>query len=81
MARVLGEGGLTEEARQALSEAIHSLADALAAEHRLPGPPELKDVLQAPLAHHWPTALPTVKAFIQEPESDRKPVAECLMRV
>jgi len=78
MAHVLGEGGFDEEARGALLEAIHAFAGALAAEHRLPEPPELKDTLQAPLSHHWAAALPALRTFVQEPESDWKPAADCL---
>jgi superfamily II DNA or RNA helicase len=81
MARVLGEGGFGEEARQALLEAIHTFTGALAVEHRLPEPPELKDALQPPLSHLWAEALPALRTFVQEPGSDWKPVAECLARV
>jgi hypothetical protein len=81
LARVLGEGGFGEEARLALLEAIHTLARALAVEQRLPEPSELKDALQPPLAHCWAETLPALKTFVQEPESDWKPAAECLARV
>jgi hypothetical protein len=81
MARVLGEGGFNEEARAALLEAVHTFATALAVEHRLPEPPELKDALRTPLSHHWGGALPVLKAFAQESGVDWKPVAECLARV
>ncbi len=80
MARILGEGGFGDEARQPLVEAIHALAGALAIEHHLAPPAEPKDALLAPLAHHWGTALPAVRTFIEEPGSDWKPVAECLSR-
>jgi hypothetical protein len=53
----------------------------MAVEHRLPEPPELKDALQAPFSHCWAEALPVLKTFIQEPESDWKQAAECLARV
>ena len=81
MARVLGEGGFDEEARQSLLEAIRTFAAVLAVERRLPEPTELTDALQPPLSHHWAEALPTLKAFAQEPGSDWKPVAECLARI
>ncbi|HEY3916098.1 MAG TPA: DEAD/DEAH box helicase [Verrucomicrobiae bacterium] len=81
MARVLGEGGFGEEARLALLEAIQTFAGALAVEHRLPEPSELKDALQPPLSHCWADALPTLKTFLQQPGSDWKPTAECLGRV
>jgi hypothetical protein len=81
MAQVLGEGGFGEEARRSLLEAIHTFACAMVVEHRLSEPPELKDALQAPIPHCWAEALPVLKTFIQEPESDWKQTAECLARV
>ena len=81
LARVLGEGGFGEEARPALLEAIHTFASAIAVEHRLPEPPELKDALQPPLARCWAEDLPVLKLFAQEPKSDWRQVAECLARV
>jgi hypothetical protein len=81
MARVLGEGSFAEEARAALLEAIPLFAGALAVEHHLPEPPELKDALQAPLSHHWGGALPVLRAFAGDPGLDWRPVAECLARV
>jgi hypothetical protein len=78
MARVLGESGFGEEARLALLEAIHTFAGAMAVEHRLPEPLELKDALQPPVSHCWAEALPVLKTFVQEPKSDWKQAAECL---
>jgi superfamily II DNA or RNA helicase len=81
MARVLGEGGLDEEAREALLAAIPMFAGALAVEHRLPEPTELKDALQPPLSHHWGRALPVLRAFAEEPGTAWKIVAEGLASV
>jgi ERCC4-related helicase len=78
MARVLGEGGFSDEARPALLEAAFGFACALAVEHRLTEPAELKDALQPPLAVCWANALPALKTFLQEPATGWKPVSECL---
>ncbi len=78
LARVLGEGGFSDEARPALLEATLGIARALAVEGRLPEPAELKDALQPPLSHCWSNALATLKTFLQEPATDWKPVSECL---
>ncbi len=80
LARVLGEGGFGEEARPALLESLRTYAAALAVEHRLPEPSEPGDALQSPLAQHWAGALPVLKAFVEAPGSDWKPVADCLAR-
>ena len=78
MARVLGEGGFSDEARPALLDAALGFACALAVEHRLPGPSELKDALLPPLSYCWANALPTLRTFLQEPATEWKPVSECL---
>jgi superfamily II DNA or RNA helicase len=78
LARVLGESGFSDEARPALLDAILGFACALAAEHRLTEPAELKDALQPPLSNFWATALPALKKFLQDPASDLKPILECL---
>jgi hypothetical protein len=62
-------------------EAVQAFASALAVEHRLPEPPELRDALQPPLSRCWAEALPVLKRFVQEPKSEWKPVAECLAHV
>lgn len=78
MARVLGEGGFSDEARPALCDAMLGFACALAVEHRLAEPAELRGALLPPLSDCWANALPTLKTFIQEPATDWKPVSECL---
>jgi len=81
MARVLGESGFHEEARHPLLESIHAFGTALAIEHRQPEPPEVRDALRPPLSHHLAGALPILKAFVEEPGSDWRPAAECLVHV
>jgi hypothetical protein len=78
MARLLGEGGLDEEARAPLREAIHNLARALATEHRLPEPASLEDALLPPLSHCWNEASPLLRSFVAEPSQAWKPVADAL---
>jgi ERCC4-related helicase len=78
LARVLGDGGFSDEARPALLEAALGFACALAVEHRLPEPPDLKEALLPPLSSLWPNAQPILTAFLQEPAADWKPVMACL---
>ena len=63
MARLLGEGGLTEEARPALLEAIHAAARALAVENRLPDPDSLADALLPPLSLSWNGGVESLRTF------------------
>lgn len=76
MARVLGEGGLAEETRPALLDAIHALGCALAVEGRLPEPAEFSDAFCPPLSHAWAESLPALKSFVQDKNADWKEVAE-----
>jgi len=78
MARILGGGGFSEEARPALLEAMLGFACALAVEHRLSEPSELKYALQPPLSNCWASALPILQPYLHETAADWKPVAECL---
>jgi hypothetical protein len=78
MARVLGEGGLDEEARSAVLEAVPPLACALAIENRLPEPASPDQALLAPLAHCWKEALLPLRQFTSEAGSPWRPVTECL---
>ena len=78
MARVLGNTGFADEARVALLDAIHGMANALAVERRLPEPAELKDVLQPPVSHAWGDALPLLRGFVGDPACAWKPVSERL---
>lgn len=67
MARLLGDGGLTEEARSPLLDAALALARALAVEARLPEPASLDDALFPPLSHRWKEALPALRSFAADP--------------
>jgi len=80
MARLLGEGELSEEARTALLEAMLPLGRALAIESRLPEPARVDDVLLPPLAHQWRNALTPLRDFASATAA-WKPVAECLAAI
>jgi hypothetical protein len=81
MARLLGEGGLDEEARTCILEAILPLGRALAVENRLPEPAHLEEVMRAPLAHQWQAALFPLRQFAAGPSAPWKPVLETLAAV
>lgn len=78
MANLLGEGGLQEEARNALLEAIVPLARALAIENRLPEPTTLDQALLPPLSLRWKEALPELRNFIADPALPTKRIAGLL---
>ena len=78
MARLLGEGDLSDEARAALLEAVLPLGRALAIEGRLPEPATLEDALLPPLAHHWRETLTPLRQFAGNAAAPWRPVVECL---
>ena len=63
-----------------LEAALHT-ARALALEHRLPEPGELKEAFLPPLAHRWRETLPLLSGFIDGSAPDWKPVAEGLAKI
>ena len=71
-------GDLADEARPPLLEAVHSFAQALAVENRLPEPAAVDQGLLPPLSHCWKEALPIVRAFVVEPTQPWQPVAQSL---
>ncbi|MHB8522599.1 MAG: DEAD/DEAH box helicase [Limisphaerales bacterium] len=81
MARLLGDGGLLEEARAPLLEALQASGRTLAVENRLPEPASLDDALLAPLAHCWKDSLPLLRAFVVDANHAWQPVAEALAKV
>lgn len=78
MARLLGEGGLEDEARSALVTVVHPLACALAIENRLPEPATAQEALLPPLASYWKEALAPVRQLASEPDAPWKPICDCL---
>ena len=81
MARLLGDGGLEEEARMALLDAVQPLACALAVENRLPEPVRSDQALLPPLSACWKEALAPLRQFISAPAAPWKPAAECLAAI
>ncbi|HVV71795.1 MAG TPA: hypothetical protein VHI52_09900, partial [Verrucomicrobiae bacterium] len=79
MARLLGEGGLTEEARTALLESILPLGRALAIEQRIPEPTKIDEALLGPLA--WGGALRILRQFVAETGAPWAPVCDCLAAI
>jgi len=78
MARLLGDGGLGDEARASLLEAMHALGRALAVEHQFPEPATLDDVLLPPISHCWREALPLLRNFVANPTHPWQPVCQSL---
>jgi len=80
MARLLADGGLDEEARPALRDAILPLGRALAIENRLPEPGTLEDSLLAPLSLCWKDALSVLRGFTTDPTQPCAPALEVLTK-
>lgn len=78
MAAILSGGGLPEEARAALLEAVVSLGCALAVENRLPEPASLQDALLPPMGLVWKDALSILRDFVQDAT---QPVAAVVARL
>ena len=80
MARLLAGGGLTEETRAPLLDALLALARALAVERRLPEPAGLDEALLPPWAEHWQEALPVLRQFAAEPTAPWETALETLAK-
>jgi hypothetical protein len=80
-ARVLADGDLDEEARQALMDAIEPLGRALAVENRWPEPQSLEDALLPPFGGAWKEALPVVRNFLREPSQSVTRIVSALTHV
>lgn len=78
MATLLSEGGLQEEARNALLEAVLPLGRALAIENRLPEPVAAEQAVLPPLSMSWKEALPELRNFLTDPTAPVKPLVERL---
>ena len=81
MARLLGGGGLEEEARQPLLDGALALARALAVEQRLPEPGTLDDALVSPLSHRWGAALDSLRAYLEDRKRAWQPLVDSLDRM
>ncbi|MBU6402204.1 MAG: hypothetical protein KGS61_17940, partial [Verrucomicrobia bacterium] len=80
MARLLGDGGLAEEVRAPILDAIATLGRALALEARLPEPSNCNEAVRTPLAVCWKESLTVVRAFAADPSHPWLPVVEALAR-
>ncbi|MBI2947998.1 MAG: DEAD/DEAH box helicase [Verrucomicrobia bacterium] len=78
MARLLGEGELADEAREALLECIHALGRAFAVENRLPEPGAVNDALLPPLSDIWKDALAVLRNFLADVAQPWQPVVKAL---
>jgi superfamily II DNA or RNA helicase len=66
MAALLSGGGLLEEEREALLQAVLWLGKSLAIENRAPEPGALEDALRAPHALFWGDHLPLIRAYVSD---------------
>jgi hypothetical protein len=81
MASLLGEGGMVEEARNVLLEAVLPLGRALAVESRLPEPGTVDEAILAPLSHHWGEALTPLRAFLRDESEPWQAILQRLQKV
>ena len=81
MANLLEGGGLSEEARDALREAMLWTGRALAVEHRLPEPAEMKESLRPPMSLLWGDALSTLHELASSPSLPPTRVTEVLQKL
>ncbi len=78
MARLLAEGGMTEEARPPLLDAALALGRALAIEARLPEPGTLDEALLPPLVSAWGVRVGSVRGFVATGDADGATAAEVI---
>lgn len=78
MAALLGEGGLTEESRAALLEAILSTGRALALSAHIPEPQDLGQILLPESANYWESAMAPIQEYVRNEAAAWKPVYETL---
>jgi hypothetical protein len=81
MARVLSQGSLEAEARDALLATVPIAGEALAVEHRLPVPGDTRSALASPYATFWGDALPALQTLVEDENAGIKPVIEVLESV
>ncbi len=81
MAELLGTGGLADETRTPMLEAILGIGRALAVEGRLPEPDDVGRALIAPLAQNWGDVVISLRAFVSDPSASWESAAEALKTV
>ena len=70
MSQLLAAGGMADEARPPLFDAVLALSRALAVENRLPEPGAPEDALQPPLAAAWGAPVVALHDFVSQPAAD-----------
>jgi hypothetical protein len=80
MGRLLGEGGLSEEARSALVEAVLLLGCGLAVEQRLPEPDTSATALLPPLSQCWGDSLAALRDYVNDEAAPWAPAAAAIGR-
>jgi hypothetical protein len=78
MTRLLSSGGLLEEEREALLQAMSWVAKALAVENHSAEPENLNDALRAPALILWGESLSLMNDYLSNPASPPAPVSEAL---
>ncbi len=81
MARVLATEEMVEEARTAVTAAIHEMGRALAVEHRLPEPANARGAVAPPLDTFWPGGeglLSTLRGFLADENAAVQPTIAAL---
>jgi superfamily II DNA or RNA helicase len=81
MARILGEGGFDEEARQPFLEAIVGFSRACATERRLPEPADTEDALRPPLSCALGDGLTVLRDFAANESMSWRPAADALAKL
>jgi hypothetical protein len=81
MANLLENGGLSEEAYEALREATLWTGRALAVENRLPEPVVVQESLRPPASHLWGEALPILSELASSSLPPPTRVMEVLQKV
>ena len=81
MANLLEAGGLSEESRDSLREATLWTGRAMAVEHRLPEPAEIKECLRPPMSLLWGDALPTLHELASSPSLPSTRAMEVLQKL
>jgi hypothetical protein len=81
MARILAAGGMVEETRAPLLEAILALGRAMSVESRQPEPGAIDELLRPPLLNLWGTHAACVRDFAVQPAADDRPVTAALAQI
>lgn len=81
MARILAAGGMMEETRAPLLEAILALGRALSIEARLPEPGSMEDALRPPLLGLWGAHASCVRDYAVQSATDDRSVTAALAQI